>query len=76
MPIFEYRCANGHRIERLRKYSARDDESLCWTCAGAPMTRVVSAPHVEPDGVYSYEPNMGSKDAFDRKWEADKAKRR
>ena len=91
MPLFDYRCDAGHTVERLRKYEARDEPLTCddkitltfasrgpvepLTC-GLPMHRILSAPHVEPDGVYSHEPNLGSKDAFDRKYEANKAKRR
>lgn len=66
MPLYEYRCAEGHQAECLRKYEARDDPANCETC-GAPMRRVISAHHAPVDGIYSYAPNLGTADAFERK---------
>ena len=65
-PIYEYRCPNGHVHERLRKISERDNPASCLVCMGQALP-IISLPHIEPDGVYSYEPNVGSKDDFDRK---------
>lgn len=85
MPIYDYQCPNGHRVEKLRKYAARDDDLTCEheillsasiVACLLPMTRILSAPHVEPDGIYSHERNMGNADAFDRRYEENKARRR
>lgn len=65
-PIYEYRCPNGHRHERLRSYTDRSAPAACPFCEAAAAP-IISAPHVLPDGVYSYAPNIGSADAFDRK---------
>ena len=65
MPIYEYRCPNRHTETKLRK---RQDSDEPLTCAcGEPMERIMSAPHCLPDGVYSYAPNVGSADNFERK---------
>lgn len=70
MPIFEYDCPQRHRVERIRKYAARDEPVTCPQCA-APMTRVeISRTHCPPDGVYSYMPNIGDPNAFERRREA------
>lgn len=66
MPIYEYRCPNGHTHERLRRYVERDRECRCLECDELAQ-RILSTPHIGPDGMYSYAPNVGSKDAFDRK---------
>jgi putative FmdB family regulatory protein len=65
VPIFEYRCPSRHVIEALRKFEHRDEPQTCH--CGQPMLRIFSAHHQAPDGIYSYEPNIGSADAFDRK---------
>ena len=67
-PIFEYRCPYGHKHETLRKYEHRFDADPCPKC-GAPTDYVISAPHVEPDGVHSYCPNLGTSDNYERKHE-------
>jgi putative FmdB family regulatory protein len=68
MPIYEYRCPAGHTTERLRKYEERDDFLLCPKCPEVVGTRrIVSAHHQAPDGIYSYEPNVGSPVDFVRK---------
>jgi putative FmdB family regulatory protein len=53
MPIYEYRCDNGHTIEAFQSMS---DESLdaCEVC-GAPAQRVLHAPavHFKGSGFYT-----------------------
>jgi len=66
MPIYQYRCKNGHTHDRLRKMDERDNPAQCLQC-DADATPIISAPHVPPDGVYSYCPNVGSADTFERK---------
>jgi putative FmdB family regulatory protein len=61
MPIYEYRCQNGHRFEVLQKFS---DEPLeaCETCA-APAVRVLHpvAIHFKGSGFYSTDYGRGKK---------------
>ena len=65
-PIYEYRCGSGHTHTRIRRYDDRDDLAHCVVC-GEPTERLFPLPHVPPDGIYSYAPNIGSADAFERK---------
>lgn len=66
MPVYEYACPKGHRAEAFRKIANRKRALSCPECQ-APMQLQVSRPHVAPDGVYSYAPNVGSAEAFERK---------
>ena len=66
MPLFEYRCPNGHIHNRLRKIDERSDPARCLQC-DAMTEPIISAPHVPPDGVYSYAPNIGDPNAHDRR---------
>lgn len=66
MPCYEYACPKGHRAERYRKMSQRHRELLCPECR-KPMHLAVSKPHIEADGIYSYAPNLGTPEAFERK---------
>lgn len=71
MPIFEYACGAGHRVDTIRHYDKRDDPKAC-DC-GLPMTRIeVSRPSGSPDGIYSYAPNIGDPDRFERQRQAIK----
>lgn len=65
MPLWEFECEDGHRADRLRSIATRDDPIVC-SC-GKPARRVeISAAHVPPDGVYSYAPNIGDPERFER----------
>jgi putative FmdB family regulatory protein len=66
MPLYVYRCPNGHTFERLRKYTEREDLCPCIRCE-ENATPLPTAPHVLPDGCYSYAPNLGTMRDFDRK---------
>jgi putative FmdB family regulatory protein len=61
MPIYEYRCTNGHRFEVLQRIA---DEPLteCEEC-GAPATRVLHpvAIHFKGSGFYSTDYGRGKK---------------
>lgn len=74
MPIYEYECPNGHRVEMLRALSARNARTVCPVCERL-MGRIISRSHVPPSGVYSYEPNIGNPKTFEKQYEAIKAKR-
>jgi len=67
MPLYEYRCIEcGEIITRLCDYELRDDPVGCLICH-AETERLFPKPHIGPDGIYSYAPNIGDKDSFDRK---------
>lgn len=72
MPIYEYRCGEGHLHEDIRAYEYRDKRARCPRCKRIAK-RIPSAPHVEPDGVHSYAPNIGSPERFERQQEAIKS---
>lgn len=66
MPIYEYSCPAGHTHERLRKTEHRDLDVACLEC-GEQAVRVISAHHAEVDGIYSYAPNIGNPEDFERR---------
>lgn len=69
-PIYEYECEHAHTSDVIRPFDRRDEAPACLTC-GAPTTRrEVSASHVPPDGVYSYAPNTGDPERFERQRQA------
>jgi hypothetical protein len=71
-PIYEYSCGQ-HTHEVIRAFDRRDDPWACLTCE-QPMQRLeVSRTHVPPDGVYSYAPNLGDPERFERQREAIKS---
>lgn len=70
MPIFDYRCPNGHTRERLVSFEQRDVPVACH--CGATLERQPHTPHCLPDGMYSYAPNQGSEAAFSRRLDAIK----
>ena len=53
MPIYEYRCANGHTFEVFQSMS-EDPVAACVEC-GAPAERLLSAPavHFKGSGFYT-----------------------
>ena len=65
MPLYEYRCGSGHVREELRAYEDRDADLVCQ--CGKRAARVPSAHHSQPDGIYSYAPNIGTAADFERK---------
>jgi putative FmdB family regulatory protein len=71
MPFYDWRCAAGHVTEVLRSMDRRNDPVPCAECGGE-TARMISAPHVEPDGIYSYMPNLGSEAQFERRLDAQK----
>lgn len=72
MPRYEYRCDQGHVTERMRPMSESHLPTDCPTC-GLSAGRIMSRPAGSPDGIYSYMPNIGSADAFERRREAIKS---
>jgi putative FmdB family regulatory protein len=59
MPIYEYRCDNGHTFETLQRM-ADDPLSECEVC-GAPAQRVLHAPAVHFKGSGFYNTDYGTK---------------
>jgi putative FmdB family regulatory protein len=70
MPIYEYRCTNGHRFEVLQKI-ADDPLTECQEC-GAPAVRVLHpvAIHFKGSGFYSTDYGRGKKAASAERSEA------
>lgn len=59
MPIYEYRCDNGHTFETLQRM-ADDPLTECENC-GAPAQRVLHAPAVHFKGSGFYNTDYGTK---------------
>ena len=54
MPIYEYRCPNGHTFELFQRMSDAAPE-VCEVCGEAPVTKVLypAAIHFKGSGFYS-----------------------
>ena len=65
MPIYEYRCENGHEFEAFQSMS-EDPISKCMEC-GASAQRVLSAPavHFKGSGFYTTDYARKGKKATD-----------
>jgi putative FmdB family regulatory protein len=59
MPLYDYRCENGHRFEVMERMSA-DPLTECTEC-GAPVQRVLHAPAVHFKGSGFYTTDYGRK---------------
>src|SRR5689334_10948344 len=59
MPIYEYKCENGHVFEAIQSFS---DEPLtkCEEC-GAPASRVLSAPAIHFKGSGFHNTDYGTR---------------
>jgi putative FmdB family regulatory protein len=71
VPIYEYRCRNGHQFERFQKM-AEDPVERCEDC-GAPVERVFHpvAVHFKGSGFYTTDyGRKGSKDGAKAKEES------
>ena len=67
MPIYEYRCDNGHTFDVLQKF-ADDPLDECEVC-GAPARRVLHpvAIHFKGSGFYTTDYGRGKKKASRRR---------
>jgi putative FmdB family regulatory protein len=74
MPLYEYRCPGCGALEtHFRAMGERNRRRpACPTCGRRNMELQISRPHIVPDGVYSYAPNIGDPDRFERQREAIK----
>lgn len=48
MPVYEYRCAGGHRFERFLKLESYKEPQSCSEC-GQIAEKLISAPFIRPD---------------------------
>ena len=63
MPIYEYRCPNGHTFERFQSMTAPAPEK-CDVCGEAPLELVLYpiAIHYKGSGFYSTDYGKGKKE--------------
>jgi putative FmdB family regulatory protein len=68
VPLYEYRCPNGHLFEVIHRMT-EDGPSVCEVCGEAPLQRVLHpvAVHYKGSGFYStdYGSRKSSKSAKD-----------
>ena len=64
MPIYEYRCPNGHVFELFQGFDDPRPET-CATCGAGPVQRVLYpvAVHYKGSGFYSTDYGRGSRKA-------------
>jgi len=62
MPIYEYRCPNGHTFEVFQRMSDPPVES-CETCGASPVEKLLFpvAVHFKGSGFYSTDYGRGSR---------------
>jgi putative FmdB family regulatory protein len=62
MPIYEYRCPNGHVFELFQRMSD-DQPEVCQVCGEGPVERVLYpvAVHFKGSGFYSTDYGRGSR---------------
>ena len=62
MPIYEYRCPNGHRFERFQAMTAPAPEE-CDVCGASPVELVLYpvAIHYKGSGFYTTDYGKGKK---------------
>jgi len=62
MPIYEYKCPNGHLFEEFHGMSEPGPEA-CEVCGGAPLERVLHpvAVHYKGSGFYSTDYGRGGR---------------
>jgi putative FmdB family regulatory protein len=62
MPIYEYRCPNGHTFELFQRMSD-PPPSECQICGAAPVTKVLypAAIHFKGSGFYSTDYGRGGR---------------
>jgi putative FmdB family regulatory protein len=62
VPIYEYRCPNGHTFETFQKISDPPVET-CTTCGAGPVEKILFpvAVHFKGSGFYSTDYGRGSR---------------
>ena len=73
MPIYEYRCPNGHLFELFQRM-ADDPPERCEVCGAAPVERVLHpvAVHYKGSGFYTTDYGKGAKKAASKDGESSK----
>jgi putative FmdB family regulatory protein len=66
MPIYEYRCPNGHTFERFQSMSAAAPEK-CDVCGAAPLELVLYPVAIHYKGSGFYSTDYGKKGADAKK---------
>ena len=61
MPLYEYECDNGHRFEKIQKFSD-PPIAVCPTC-GAPVRKLMSSPAIQFKGSGWYITDYAKKDS-------------
>ena len=72
MPLYEYECANGHRVEVIQKFSDPPLQT-CATC-GQPVHKLQASPAFQFKGSGWYITDYAKKDSGGGKGEAAKDK--
>ena len=72
MPIYEYRCPNGHLFELFQRMSD-DPPEQCEVCGAAPVERVLHpvAVHYKGSGFYTTDYGKGSAKRSDASKDGD-----
>jgi putative FmdB family regulatory protein len=62
MPIYEYRCPNGHTFERWQSMTAPDPDT-CDVCGASPVEKVLYpvAVHYKGSGFYTTDYGRGAR---------------
>ena len=73
MPIYEYRCPNGHTFEVFQRMTDAPVEA-CQVCGAAPVEKVLFpvAVHFKGSGFYSTDYGKGSRKGTAKEGEASK----
>jgi putative FmdB family regulatory protein len=61
MPLYEYECDNGHRFEKIQKFSD-PLVSVCPTC-GSPVHKLMSSPAIQFKGSGWYITDYAKKES-------------
>ena len=69
MPIYEYRCPNGHTFELFQKMSEPPAET-CVTCGAGPVEKLLFPVAVHFKGSGFYSTDYGSRKAKSKDGEA------
>ena len=74
MPIYEYRCPNGHVFELFQSMSDPQPDA-CQECGAAPVQRVLYpvAVHFKGSGFYSTDYGKGSRKRREKEGQATDA---
>jgi putative FmdB family regulatory protein len=62
VPIYEYKCPNGHVFELFQRF-ADDPAETCQVCGASPVTKVLypAAVHFKGSGFYTTDYQKGGK---------------